>query len=317
MSWFRLEGRGAFHFKVIAAGDEPYGAWCRAGQWSTDQLTDGFVPEGTALLINRKAKVWARLCEVNLLEKVDGGYQIHDFLDFNPSSEQERSRREETREKRRAAGKIGGKRSGETRRGEAEQKQNTGAPPEQTGSKDEANGKQVASIPPKQNEAPIPSPNPIPKEEQTHTFAGARGASAKDDAVDHGLGNLATPEVLIAIVGRHPTLRLLHGNDRWAQGAGAITATKLVRREDAEAAVEGFLLKQASRAWNNVDDLSAALGGYLAKAKEHGDAARARRSREAERAAPRGQHRAGPMAPDPAKAPFVPVEGPVWTPETP
>ncbi len=32
---------------------------------------------------------------------------------------------------------------------------------------------------------------------------------------------------------------------------------------------------------------------------------------------PRGGPRSGPTAPDPAKAPFVPVEGPVWSPETP
>ena len=30
-----------------------------------------------------------------------------------------------------------------------------------------------------------------------------------------------------------------------------------------------------------------------------------------------GQARTGPTAPDPAKVAFVPVEGPVWTPETP
>jgi hypothetical protein len=95
-------------------------------------------------------------------------------------------------------------------------------------------------------------------------------------------GNLATPEVLLEIVGMYPKLKLLHGNDEWAQGAGAITASKLVRRSDAEAAIETFMIKMAARAWNNVDDLSRALGGFLAKAKEYGDAARARASPPAE-----------------------------------
>lgn len=160
MAWFRLEGRGAFHHKVLAAGNEAYGAWCRAGQWSSDQLTDGFVPAAVAEQI-AKAKVWAKLVEARLVHEDDGGYRIHDFLDWNPSSEQEREKREAMREKRREAGKIGGKRSGEARRGEANAKQ--------TGSTDEANPKQSASrsgeANAKQNEAPNPNPNPISEDQ--------------------------------------------------------------------------------------------------------------------------------------------------------
>lgn len=159
MAWFRLEGRGAFHHKVLAAGNEAYGAWCRAGQWSSDQLTDGFVPSSVAEQI-AKTKVWAKLVEARLVHEADGGYQIHDFLDWNPSSKQEREKREAMREKRREAGKIGGKRSGEARRGEA-----TGKQP---GSNNEANAKQSASglveANAKQNEAPNPNPNPISEE---------------------------------------------------------------------------------------------------------------------------------------------------------
>lgn len=156
MSWFRLEGRGAFHHKVLSAGNEAYGAWCRAGQWSSDQLTDGRVPSAVAEQI-AKPKVWAKLVEARLAHAIEGGYQIHDFLDFNPSSEQERAKREEMREKRRESGRAGGKRSGEVRRGEANGKQ--------TGSGDEAHAKQSAStgasVSAKQNEAPSPSPSPI------------------------------------------------------------------------------------------------------------------------------------------------------------
>jgi hypothetical protein len=78
MAWFRLEGRGAFHHKVLAAGNEAYGAWCRAGQWSSDQLTDGFVPRAVAEQI-AKPKVWAKLIAARLVDDVDAGYQIHDL----------------------------------------------------------------------------------------------------------------------------------------------------------------------------------------------------------------------------------------------
>ncbi|MBM3451358.1 MAG: hypothetical protein FJX78_10365 [Armatimonadetes bacterium] len=160
MPWFRLEGRGAFHHKVLAAGNEAYGAWCRAGQWCSDQLTDGRVPRAVADQI-AKPKVWAKLIEAGLMHEADGGYQIHDYLDWNPSSEQERAKRDAMREKRREAGRAGGIRSGEVRRGEAEGKQ--------TGSTIEANAKQSASglleANTKQNEAPSPSPIPIERED--------------------------------------------------------------------------------------------------------------------------------------------------------
>ena len=41
LMWFRLAGEGAFHAKVIEAGDEAYGAWVRAGQWCSEHLTEG------------------------------------------------------------------------------------------------------------------------------------------------------------------------------------------------------------------------------------------------------------------------------------
>ncbi len=110
--WLKLEGRGAFHAKVIAAGNEAYGAWTRAGQWAAESLTNGFVPLEVARTI-ALPKVWKRLVEakaghdVGLVEARDGGYQIHDFLIYNPPGEEEKSRREELSAKRAAAGLSG------------------------------------------------------------------------------------------------------------------------------------------------------------------------------------------------------------------
>lgn len=298
MSWFRLEGRGAFHHKVVAAGDEAYGAWCRAGQWSSDQLTDGFVPESIAKQINRKQKIWDRLVLVVLAHKVDGGYQIHDYLDFNPCSEQERARREETRGKRREAGRAGGKRSGEVRREQADAKQ--------LESKPEATPKQIASTiassGAKQNEAP--SPYPIPREEQkSHTQARARAGD---------LGNGVTAEGLLQSVSRYSTLLLLHRDLDWAHEMAALAASKLCRAEDADAAVEAFMFKHAGATWHDAAALRKALGGYMAKAKEHGDAARA-----APRAGQNGAHRISPSRPDPSRPAFAPLaaDDKPWTPE--
>jgi hypothetical protein len=182
MAWFRLEGRGAFHHKVVAAGDEAYGAWVRAGQWSSDQLTDGFIPVAVALQINRRAKVWDKLCDVRLLHKVDGGYQVHDFLDWNPSSEVERERREATRERRREAGRIGGKKSGEVRRANSEKINDSAEVSDEARSKNEAKcfndclpvASDLLEAKTKQNEAPNPSPNPREDISTTLVRAGER-----------------------------------------------------------------------------------------------------------------------------------------------
>lgn len=81
MSWFRLDDKGHFNAKVLKAGNEAYGAWVRAGQWSSDHGTGGYVPEDVAHCI-AAPEVWERLIkppyghETGLLIRVNGGYQM-------------------------------------------------------------------------------------------------------------------------------------------------------------------------------------------------------------------------------------------------
>lgn len=163
MAWFRIDDQAAFHAKVLMAGNEAYGAWCRAGAWSSGHGTNGRIPRAVALTIAPE-RVWKRLVEARLepggnglAVLVEDGWQIHDFLDWNPSAEEVRAERESLREARRRAGMAGGLRSGEARRAK------------QGGSTDEASAKQTRSnaeaieeangeARAKQNEAPIPIP---------------------------------------------------------------------------------------------------------------------------------------------------------------
>ncbi len=93
VSWFRLDDNGAFHKKVVAAGNEAYGAWCRAGQWCSAQLNDGLVPWDIALTIGPR-KLWDRLLKVRLCDPVDDEHiQIHDFNEYNPKGESVRAER--------------------------------------------------------------------------------------------------------------------------------------------------------------------------------------------------------------------------------
>ena len=171
MSWFRLDDAGAFHAKVIRAGNEAYGAWCRAGQWCSAHAPNGFIPVEVAHLI-AAPKVWAKAFAAGLLDSADeSGYQIHDFNEYNPTEAQVEERKARVSAARAAAGKIGGLKSGRARSkalGEPKQIASTDAEQNEAiassktrfaSSNDEANGSNAT----KQNEAPSrPVPDQIP-----------------------------------------------------------------------------------------------------------------------------------------------------------
>lgn len=75
MAWFRLEGRGAFHHKVVAAGDEAYGAWVRAGQVASLSACGGRISFEDAIKVAR-VSVWRKLCKVGLAERESEGYRL-------------------------------------------------------------------------------------------------------------------------------------------------------------------------------------------------------------------------------------------------
>lgn len=165
MSWFRLDDQAAFHAKTVAAGNEAYGAWCRAGEWCSGHTQDGFIPLVVAHLIAPK-RVWDRALKAGLLDATElPGYQIHDFNEYNDTKEEAEERRQKLHAVRSAAGRLGGLKSGSVRTGNKVQANE--ANPEAIASKQttEQTGKQT-----KQNEAPS---HPIP----SHPKEGERGPS--------------------------------------------------------------------------------------------------------------------------------------------
>lgn len=155
MPWVRLDEDFPDHPKVVTAG--PLAGWMHvcALAYCNRHLTDGFVPHAQiARLVNFAGIVdldedpgpidardlpdvspydlAERLVNLGIWEKRQGGYLIHDFLDYQPS----RAEIEAQRKVKKDAGRAGGVRSGVSRRSrtEAEPKQNT----KQTGSRTEA-----------------------------------------------------------------------------------------------------------------------------------------------------------------------------------
>lgn len=105
MSWFRVDDKAAFHRKVLRAGNEAFGAFCRAGSVSSGEGTDGRVTIETCEAIAPK-KVWDKLIAAGLAERIEGStdLQMHDYLQWNPSAAEVA----EAKEAKKKAGAKGG-----------------------------------------------------------------------------------------------------------------------------------------------------------------------------------------------------------------
>lgn len=106
MAWFRTDDTLHSHPKARRAGLEAMGLWCLCGSWSMQYKTDGFVPEWFAHDFPRGRKLAQSLIAAGLWRNGsrDGevGYQFHDWLDIQPSSDEIERDRERNRERQRA-----------------------------------------------------------------------------------------------------------------------------------------------------------------------------------------------------------------------
>jgi len=96
MSWIKLDDQFADHPKVIAAG--PLAAWLYVCglTYCGRYLTDGWIPEGQVRKLadlDDAAEQAQRLVDVGLWERVDDGYIVHDYLEYNPTGAKVKSER--------------------------------------------------------------------------------------------------------------------------------------------------------------------------------------------------------------------------------
>lgn len=86
MTWVKMDDAFADHPKVMALGRDRMaglGVWTAAACYCARFLTDGFVPTAVAQGFGH-GRIVGKLVEVGLLDKVSGGYQLHDWLEYNP-----------------------------------------------------------------------------------------------------------------------------------------------------------------------------------------------------------------------------------------
>lgn len=99
MGWVRIEDSFFRHRKVVDLS-VPAKALFLAGLCrASEQLTDGFLSIGAVRAmvgeLGISTKTPAELVASGMWHKTDGGYDIHDYLDYQPSAESERRRRDQ------------------------------------------------------------------------------------------------------------------------------------------------------------------------------------------------------------------------------
>lgn len=103
MPWGKIDDNFFSHPKVLAAGTLACGLMIKAISYSSHYLTDGFIArEAISSLISDTddpISIAERLVKVRLFERVEGGYQIHDYLEYNPSKEEVERERGLTRKR--------------------------------------------------------------------------------------------------------------------------------------------------------------------------------------------------------------------------
>jgi hypothetical protein len=113
MPWFKVDDQFATHPKVVSVPLAATGLWVRAGSWSSQHLTDGYVPRSALPLLGARASHAVALVKAGLwVEELDG-WRFHDWPDYQPSAEETRR----ARDRAAADGRRGNHRRWHTDRG--------------------------------------------------------------------------------------------------------------------------------------------------------------------------------------------------------
>ena len=132
MSWVKIDDAMPDHLKVVPLSDAAFRAYVTSICYAARSLSDGFIPFKKAKEFAGRARVIQELVP-GLWETAEGGFRVHDYLQYNPSREAVTKLREHIKQERSKAGS----------KGVANRWQNT---------------KQKAW----QNDSPVPVPDPVP-----------------------------------------------------------------------------------------------------------------------------------------------------------
>jgi hypothetical protein len=189
MVWFKVDDSLHSHPKAMAASLAALGLWVVAGSWSSDHLTDGFVPDHMIPSLSRGTdKLAEELVAAGLWKRTRGGYLFHEWAEDGHGTKRNPTKKEvvENRAKRAEAGRKGGLASGKSR--------------SKPGSKREANASADASGSVEPPSRPSPEGTRDGKGSQSSSRRNARGPD-DDDSID-----LAIVQLLAELTGREVSI---------------------------------------------------------------------------------------------------------------
>ena len=91
MPWVKLDDRFPSHRKIALLSDRAFRLHVSALCWCSENLTDGHIADRELPLVAKIRNVKAtaqQLADAGVWDRTGGGWEIHDYLDFNPSREQ-------------------------------------------------------------------------------------------------------------------------------------------------------------------------------------------------------------------------------------
>lgn len=93
MTWGKVDDQLYSSPKWLAAPPRSRGLWVTAMSWSLSQLTDGHVPMQALPLLGARKPDAEALVKAGLWEHADGGYQFHDWAEYQPDAASIRAKR--------------------------------------------------------------------------------------------------------------------------------------------------------------------------------------------------------------------------------
>lgn len=114
LNWSRLDANIATNHKTLAllgvkGGDHALLVNLFSHGYCAGHGTDGFIPKAALGTFHGTTKDAALLVEVGLWDDADGGWEVHDWTEYQPTSEETQKRSQRARD---AAAKRWGKREG-------------------------------------------------------------------------------------------------------------------------------------------------------------------------------------------------------------
>ncbi|WP_051338599.1 hypothetical protein [Streptomyces flavidovirens] len=97
MPWVRLDDRFPSHRKVALLSDRAFRLYVSALCWSSENLTEGKILDRELTLVARVRNTKSAATELEaakLWDRVDDGWMIHDFLEYNPDRAKVKADRE-------------------------------------------------------------------------------------------------------------------------------------------------------------------------------------------------------------------------------